>query len=305
MSQVFGPVPSRRLGFSLGIDLVPFKTCTLDCVYCQLGRTSRKTVLRRSYIALDPIVANLKRTLARRQQIDYITLSGSGEPTLHSRIGRIIDEIKRMTDIPVAVLTNGTLLHLKSLRTQLSKADLVIPSLDATSQNIFDRVNRPHPSLKIDRVLSGLKDFREEFSGEIWIEVMLVKGINDGVECIDSMRQLLPEMGCNRIQLNTVIRPPSEACAQPLTLEEMLRIKERLGKNCEIIHRFNRSGQKAYREDLEEQILNLIGRRPVGIREISSALGLHENEVIKYLETLSETGRVRSEYFEGKVYYQR
>ena len=305
MSQIFGPVPSRRLGFSLGVDLVPFKTCTLDCVYCQLGRTTRKTVLRRPYIQAERILADLKDALSHGQQIDYITLSGSGEPTLHSQIGWIIDEIKKITEIPVAVLTNGTLFTIKRLREELSRVDLMIPSLDATSQDIFQRINRPHPGLEIDKIMAGLKAFREQFKGQIWLEVMLVKGINDGAEAIHSLREVITELGCDKIQLNTVIRPPSETYARPLDFDEMLKIKKFLGKRCEVIPRFSRRAQKAYQKDIERRILDLVVRRPVCMRDISSTLGVHENEVIKYMETLSESGQVKAERFNGRFYYHR
>jgi wyosine [tRNA(Phe)-imidazoG37] synthetase (radical SAM superfamily) len=305
MSQVFGPVPSRRLGFSLGVDLVPFKTCTLDCIYCQLGGTTRKTVLRRSYVAPGGIMADLKEALSQGQRVDYITLSGSGEPTLHSQIGWIIDEIKKIADIPVAVLTNGTLFTVKTLRKELSRADIVIPSLDATSQDIFQRINRPHPALNIKKIINGLRAFRGEFTGQIWLEVMLVKGVNDGAEAIRSLREGLPELGCDKIQLNTVIRPPSENFARPLDFDEMVKIKKFLGERCEVIPRFSRRGQRAYKEDVEHQILDLVGRRPVTVGDISEALGLHENEVIKYVETLSESGQVNAELFNGRFYYHR
>jgi len=203
MSQIFGPVPSRRLGFSLGVDLVPFKTCTLDCVYCQLGSTTRKTVLRRPYVPAERIIAELKAALGHGQEIDYITLSGSGEPTLNSQIGWIIDETRKITDTPVAILTNGTLLSIKSVRKELSRADLVIPSLDATSQEVFEKVNRPYLSLRIESVIGGLKAFREEFKGQIWLEVMLVKGINDGADAIESLGKVTAQLGCEKIQLNS------------------------------------------------------------------------------------------------------
>ena len=305
MGHIFGPVPSRRLGFSLGVDLVPFKTCTLDCVYCQLGSTTRKTVLRRPYVPAERIIAELKAALGHGQEIDYITLSGSGEPTLNSQIGWIIDETRKITDTPVAILTNGTLLSIKSVRKELSRADLVIPSLDATSQEVFEKVNRPYLSLRIESVIGGLKAFREEFKGQIWLEVMLVKGINDGADAIESLGKVTAQLGCEKIQLNTVIRPPTEKYARPLEYEEMAEIKKRLGEKCEIIPRFSRRGQKAYKRDVEHRISDLVGRRPVTVRDISEALGLHENEVIKYLETLSESGEVKAEQFKESTYYHR
>ena len=250
-------------------------------------------------------MAELKETLARGQQIDYITLSGSGEPTLNSEIGWLIKEIRRISDTPVAVLTNGTLLALKSIRMQLSRADLVIPSLDAVSQDVFEKINRPYLGLRINEIIEGLKTFRNQFKGQIWLEVMLVKGINNGPDTIEPLRELIPELGCDRVQLNIVIRPPAEDYARPLDDDEMAQIKRRLGEKCGIISRFTRRGQKAYKKDVERQIIDLLGRRPVTIRDISEALGLHENEVIKYLETLSESGEVTVERFEESTYYHR
>jgi len=260
-------------------------------------------VLRRPYVAADWIIAELKETLAHGQEIDYVTLSGSGEPTLNSQIGRIIDEIKNITDTPVAILTNGTLFTMKSLRRDLSRADLVIPSLDTASQEIFEKINRPYPSLRIHKIIGGLEAFRQQFEGQIWMEVMLVKGINDGTDAIESLQIVIPQLGCNKIQLNTVIRPPSESYAEPLDFDEMAKIRRSLGDKCEIISRFTRRNQKAYKRQVEHQILDLIGRRPVTFRDISEALGLHENEVIKYLETLSEAGEVKAEQFDGSTYY--
>jgi wyosine [tRNA(Phe)-imidazoG37] synthetase (radical SAM superfamily) len=262
-------------------------------------------VRRKPYVEVEKILTDLRKTLIRGQQIDYITLSGSGEPTLHSQIGGIIEEIKEITNIPVAILTNGTLFTVKHLREELVQADLVIPSLDAASQDIFETINRPHPSLEIDKIVGGLKAFREQFKGQIWLEVMLVKSINDRGEAIGSLQEVLPELGCDKIQLNTVIRPPSETYAQPLDFDEMLKIKKLLGERCEVIPRFSRRGQRAYKKDVEDQILDLVGRRPVTVGDISEALGLHENEVIKYVETLTESGQVKAERFNSQLYYYR
>jgi wyosine [tRNA(Phe)-imidazoG37] synthetase (radical SAM superfamily) len=250
-------------------------------------------------------MADLKNTLVHGQRVDYITLSGSGEPTLHSQIGRIIEEIKEITNIPVAILTNGTLFTVKRLREEIVRADLVIPSLDAASQEIFETINRPHPALNMKEIIKGLIAFRGEFKGQIWLEVMLVKGVNDGAEAVRSLRKVIPELGCDKIQLNTVIRPPSEDYARSLNLEGMLKVKKLLGQRCEIVPRFSRQSQKAYREDLEQRILDLVARRPVSIRDISSTLGMHENEVIKYMETLTEAGQVKAERFSGQFYYHR
>lgn len=304
MSQIFGPVPSRRLGFSLGVDVVPLKTCTYNCIYCQLERTSQKTLRRAEYIAAKPILEELRHVLSLGQQIDYITFSGSGEPTLNAKIGEMIRKIKEMTCIPVAVLTNGSLLYEQEVREALWAADLVIPSLDAVSDEAFRRINRPHGRLKIGTILEGLKAFRESFSGQFWLEIMFVKGINDGPEEITRMRGLIAQLRPEKIQLNTVVRPPAEAFAYPLNQEEMEAIRERLGGNAEIIASFERKEQSAYKADVEEAVLTLLQRRPVTLSDISEAMGVHRNEVVKYLEVLEKDGKIAARIFADERYYQ-
>jgi len=306
MSQIFGPVPSRRLGFSLGIDIVPFKTCSLDCIYCQLGRTTHKTVERKEYIHSNQILKELEKFLKEKKKIDYITFSGSGEPTLNSDIGKMITEIKKMTSIPVAVLTNGTLLYNPQVRENLLEADLVIPSLDAVSEKVFKEVNRPHPLLKIDEIISGMINFSKEFKGKIWLEIMLVKGVNDSLKEMEKEAQIIKEMKLNKIQLNTVIRPPAESSAQALNMKDLEKIREIFGKEkCEIIAKFKERRQKAYKKDIEEEILRTLKRRPLTIEDLSFFLGLHRNEVIKYIAVLEEKGQVKSQFHSGQKYYEK
>lgn len=302
--QIYGPVPSRRFGFSLGVDPVPYKTCTLDCIYCQLGKTTCKTVKRKGYVSLDEILSQLEEILCLNQHIDYITLSGSGEPTLNSQIGRLIKEIKRMSSIPVAVLTNGTLLFQEELRRELLEADLVAPSLDGATQETFERVNRPHPSLKIDRIIQGLKAFRQEFEGRIWLEIMLVKGINDRVDHIEKLKQAISELRPDKVQLNTVVRPPSEKFACALSAQQLESIRELLRGNAEIIPQFERREQRAYQQDVEDAILALLSRRPVTLADISDSLGIHRNRLIKYLQDLENQKRIKSVVYNSLQYYE-
>ena len=303
MAQIFGPVPSRRLGFSLGIDTIPFKTCSLDCIYCQLGRTTNKTVERKEYIKAEKILKELEKVLEKGKRIDYITFSGSGEPTLNSKIGEMIKRIKKLTSIPVAVLTNGTLLYLPQMQEELSQADIVIPSLDAVSQDIFKKVNRPHPSLNIDRIISGISSFSKEFKGKIWLEIMLVKGINDSLEEMRKTAKITEDINIEKIQLNTVVRPPAEEFAQALSLEELKGIKAILGEKCEIIAEFKREQQKAYKKDVEDVILTMVKRRPVTVDDIANSLGVHQNEVIKYMEVLERESKVKNKLYDGRRYY--
>lgn len=304
MGQIFGPVPSRRLGFSLGVDTIPFKTCSLDCIYCQLGRTINKTIQRKEYIAADDISREIEEVLREGKRIDYITFSGSGEPTLNSEIRRMISRIKELTSIPLAILTNGTLLYRPRIREDLMEADLVIPSLDTVTQEIFEMVNRPHPSLKIEKVITGIDSFSQEFNGKVWLEIMVVKGINDSLEEIEKAAQVIKQMNLEKIQLNTVVRPPAEEFARPLTREDLNNIKTVLGKKCEIIAEFKRATQKAYKRDVEKRILSMVKRRPVTLVDISHSLGLHRNEIIKYVETLEKKHQVKTEVHSGERYYR-
>jgi len=304
MGQIFGPVPSRRLGFSLGVDTIPFKTCSLNCIYCQLGRTINKTIQRKEYIAADDILREIEEVLREGKRIDYITFSGSGEPTLNSEIRRMISRIKELTSIPLAILTNGTLLYRPRIREDLMEADLVIPSLDTVTQEIFEMVNRPHPSLKIEKVITGIDSFSQEFNGKVWLEIMVVKGINDSLEEIEKAAQVIKQMNLEKIQLNTVVRPPAEEFARPLTREDLNNIKTVLGKKCEIIAEFKRATQKAYKRDVEKRILSMVKRRPVTLVDISHSLGLHRNEIIKYVETLEKKHQIRTKVHSGERYYR-
>lgn len=304
MSQIFGPVPSRRLGFSLGIDTIPFKTCTLDCIYCQLGKTTNKTLERKEYICADLIVDEIKKIIKdKEQRIDYITFSGSGEPTLNSKIGYMIEKVKKITSIPVAILTNGTLLYSDRLKDELKEADLVIPSLDAADEPTFKKINRAHPSLNFEEMLSGMVKFSQEFKGKIWLEIMLIKGINDSSQHIEKISQIIKNIRVDKIQLNTPVRPPAEESVSPLSMPDLEKIRSFLGNKCEIITSFKRTKQKASTKGIEETILAMIKRRPLTLTDISDSLGLHQNEILKCIESLKEKNLVHSKIYSGKRYY--
>ena len=302
--QIYGPVPSRRLGFSLGIDIIPFKTCSLNCIYCQLGATSQKTTQREECIHPSEVLREIKKALHSGQRIDYLTFSGSGEPTLNSAIGKIIRKIKKMTSIPVAVLTNSTLLTRKRVRKALMASDLVVPSLDAATQDVFLKINRPHSTLNIEEIIEGLIRFRQEFKGSFWLEIMLVKGVNDSPAHIKKLKEAIIKINPDKIQLNTVIRPPAEKFAQPLNLKELERIKQIFGQKCEIIAPFEKKEQPSASENIREAINSIIRRRPVTLFDIASSLGRHQNEVIKHLNALLEEGKVKSVAHRGQRYYE-
>ncbi|MEA1905593.1 MAG: radical SAM protein [Euryarchaeota archaeon] len=302
-SYIFGPVPSRRLGRSLGIDITPYKTCTFDCVYCQLGRTTEKTVQRREYVPKDLVLSELERFLNKNEgDIDCITFAGSGEPTLHSKIGEMIDAIKTMTDIPVVVITNGSLLFLEDVRNDLMNTDLVLPSLDAATTQGFRAVDQPHESLKIGQIVEGLRIFKEAFEGKFWLEIMIVKGLNDSDDEISALTDAVSRIGPDRVQLNTVVRPSMED-VEAASRSEMMGLCERFteslghGGNVEII--------ADARIWVRADILPLIERRPLTIDEISDALQVHRNEAAKYLRELEVRGEVVEMMHEGKRYFTR
>jgi len=285
LKYIFGPVPSRRLGRSLGIDLVPFKTCTFDCVYCDLGRTTCKTTSRTSYVSPVEIRVELELTLSNlERKPDYITLSGSGEPTLNQNIGEIIDTIKNLTSIPLAVLTNGSLLSIEEVREEL--------------------VGRPHPSLKIEEIISGLIQFRKQYLGQIWLEVVFCRGINDDKKEIDKLKGIIESIGPDRVQLNTPVRPPAEEFAYPLTSTQLEEIRETLGNGAEIISEVAAPLGEEFDFVKDTEILNLIKRRPCTTEDISRALGLRIDEVVKHLDRLRKMGTIRYRMYQHHCYYE-
>jgi wyosine [tRNA(Phe)-imidazoG37] synthetase (radical SAM superfamily) len=302
---IFGPVPSRRLGRSLGIDLIPFKTCTFDCIYCDLGRTKHKTTLRQPFAPLEEILKELEFTLSTlKRKPDFITLSGSGEPTLNANIGEIIRGVKEITSIPTAVLTNGSLLFLDEVREDLLEADVVLPSLDAITPALFEYMNRPAPSLKVEEIISGLIQFRSQYRGQIWLEVLFCRGANDGNEEVEKFKGVIEKVQPDRVQLNTSVRPPAEDFAFPLTLIQLEVIRKKLGSKAEIISEFAAPLGEELNSVKDTEILNLIKRRPCTMEDISKALGLRLDEVVKHLDHLTKTGAIRYRMFEHRCYYE-
>ncbi len=302
--HIYGPVPSRRLGYSLGIDILPFKTCTLDCIYCQLGSTRRTTIRTGRYFDEDRIFSQIQAALSALHKIDYITFSGSGEPTLNTALGSLIRRIKSVTDIPVAVLTNGTLLTRKEVRKALIAADLVVPSLDAATQEVFEKINRPHPSLRVDDIIESLQRFRRDFSGRIWIEVMLVAGINDSPEHIRRLKAVIASLNPEKVQLNTVVRPPAEDLALPLDRRSLERIRRVMGDKAEIIADFPHLPQPSAHRQVQEAILALVRRRPATIDDLIHGLGQHRDQVVKAAEELVRRGKLRVRDHDRHKYYE-
>jgi len=302
--HTYGPVPSRRLGYSLGVDIAPYKTCTLDCIYCQLGPTTKKTVRRSSFFEEEEILAQIRSALSSSPRIDFITFSGSGEPTLNKTLGLLIREIKKTSDIPVAVLTNSTLLTRAEVRKDLWAADLVVPSLDAATQEVFRRLNHPHPSLSVDAVIRGLIQFRRQFKGKIWLEILLVRGVNDSPAHLRKLREAAEKIHPDRIHLNTVVRPPAQRTARPLSLEEMRRAKAFFGKKAEIVAPFDRSEPAATQAGTEEAVMAAVRRRPMTLPDLAAVLGRHPNELLKVLDLLLKEKSIRIVHFKGEKFYE-
>ena len=301
---LYGPVPSRRLGLSLGVDVTAFKHCTLDCVYCQLGRTTKKTIERKDYVPVEAVLDELKDKLSQPLQVDFITISGSGEPTLNSRLGELIDGVRKITDIPVAVLTNGTLLYKQDVRTDCAKADLVLPSLDAGDEQTFKRINRPHRDISIEKLVSGLCAFRNEFAGQIWLEVFLIDGINTSDQQIAKIKGLIEHIRPDKVQLNTAVRPTAEAGVKRVTEKKLSAIAEELGGQCEIIADFSRQQVSKTIESIADEVLSILKRRPCSLNDICSSLGIHQNEALKYIADFQNQGVIDSEQKDGETIFK-
>jgi wyosine [tRNA(Phe)-imidazoG37] synthetase (radical SAM superfamily) len=289
-NYVFGPVPSRRLGRSLGVDLVPLKTCSYDCIYCQLGRTTCKTIERKEWVPLEAVLNELKGKLSTRP--DYITLSGSGEPTLYSRLDELIQRIKAMTDIPVAVLTNGSLLWQEEVQRQLASADLVMPSLDAGDPTTFHLVNRPHKAITFEKMLSGLIAFRRHFHGRYWLEVLLVSAFTDFEPELATIRACAARIAPDRVLLGTVTRPPAEDFALAVPHERLLDMAMTFSPPAEVLEHLLDSTLVQPSSASREDILALLARRPCTIDDIATGLRMHKVEVLKHVESLAANGLI-------------
>jgi len=314
-SFVYGPVPSRRLGLSLGINIIPFKTCTLDCVYCQCGKTTRKTLERRSFFPVKDILSAVRSAvrdsslITHHSSLSFLTFSGEGEPTLNRDIGHIIRRLKREFHIPVAVITNSTLLTDPQVRRDLCAADLVVPSLDAADQRNFVRVDRCHRDLSVADIIEGLKLFRRRYRGKMWLEIMLVKGINDSVEHVVALRRAAWEIKPDRVQLNTVVRPPAEKFAKPMSQDDLEQIQCLFGPNTDIVAtrprvlRRPQSKIQNPKSEIDGRVLATTRGRPVTEDDLVGSLGVAPADVDAALRRLLLARHIRQVAFRGKTYY--
>lgn len=308
MSAVFGPVPSRRLGYSLGVDLVPpeRKTCAFDCVYCQVGRTGNKSIERTEMIPTAAVIKELEKQLPK-ENIHYVTFSGTGEPTLHKDLGKIIDRIHDLCPTPVAVITNSALIERNDVQRDLAKADLVVPSLDAVRQETFEKINRPHSSLRIDRIIKGLTAFSANFHGDLWLETMFVKGVNDGLDELLKFKETIELINPDKIHVNTPTRPPVESWVQTLEPTELERIAAMFGEKALVIGippSRDYQAMKPSLTELEEEVIELIKRRGVTLNDLVQSLGMHRDVANDILEKLIADKRAKKAVHGGVTYFR-
>ena len=303
--HIFGPVPSRRLGISLGVDIIPYKTCSLDCLYCECGRTTFLTSERQSFFPPQLVLDELKKVLPGIPHLDFITFSGSGEPTLNSDLGWLIAAIKKISAVPLAVLTNGTLLFREDVRHDLLEADVVLPSLDAATAGSFVRINQPCPGLDVERIIAGLEIFRGQYPGKIWLEIFIVKGVNDREEEIAALGRALRRIAPDKVQLNTLDRPPAYQGIASADFGALEQIRGRWSDfPVEIIKRANRREEiPAFSANLENSLLNTIRRRPLTIDDMEALTAKGENELRRYLDILEREKKIKPVIVGERIFY--
>jgi wyosine [tRNA(Phe)-imidazoG37] synthetase (radical SAM superfamily) len=305
---LFGPVASRRFGLSLGVDLLPQKVCSFDCVFCEVGRTLHRTIERKEYVPTREVIKELRKWKALKIPADVITVAGSGEPTLHIGFGEIIDEINSWQSYPSLLLTNSSLMFLPEVRKEALKAKIVKASLSAFDQQSFNAICRPHPELVFTKILEGLHSFRNEFKGKLWLEVFIVPGINDATDAVKNIARLIKALNPDKVQLNTAIRPAAESFVKAADGELLKKLATLFEPAAEVIGFFNfnkRDELEFYGNEKvsQEAIIKLIGRRPCSLEEIALALNAKKETLAAILETLLENKAIRQETRNNGTYY--
>ena len=316
MNIVYGPVPSRRLGMSLGIDPIPKLTCTFDCIYCQLGKKRYKVrgpeEVKESFPTPAEIAAEVGAALAKHSHVDYITFSGSGEPTLNPRFKEAVEKIRRFTKTPIALITNSSLLTRPAVLDAAAGFDLVLPSLDAGDQETFLRINRPSPGFSIDEIAKAIEKLARRVP--IWLEVMLVKSekIRTNIDP-DSIGRIIEKIRLIRpheVNLNTPVRPPEETI-DPVPEARLLEIRARMEQALPqipivIVPPRTQARSKLSREkEISKEILNILSVRPCTPTDLTDSLGINPAEVGKYLARLVEVEKIGRRVQGGKFYYTR
>lgn len=304
MNHVFGPVHSRRLGLSLGIDPVQHTTCSLDCVYCQLGATRTQTLERRVYATADAVVDEVRAVIGSGVRMDCITFSGTGEPTLNSDLGKMIARIKTLCSVPVVVITNSTLMHLDAVRSDLMHADIVIPSVNAASEAVFARLCRPLPGFDFSGMLQGLETFSMQYPGRLWVEVMLAAGINDSEDELGKLAGCLARLKCEKIQINTVTRPPAEKDCAAVSRDVLERARLRFGPRAEIIGEAKAADGQPSSAGRTGDILALVRSHPCTLEQLCRTLGLDRAPVEEALRALLAAKKIEQTGHGTEIFYR-
>jgi wyosine [tRNA(Phe)-imidazoG37] synthetase (radical SAM superfamily) len=296
MKYVYGPIPSRRLGQSLGVDPIPLKTCNWNCVYCQLGRSVPLTNTRDEYVPREEVIEQIRQTLESHEpgEIDYISFVGSGEPTLHSSLGWMIRQVKAMTDIPVAVITNGSLLYRPEVRNELAAADVVMPTIVAGNEELYRRINRPHPEITFGRIVEGLMTFRQEYIGRLWVEIMLIKGLNDTVEALRELATALRSVQPDEVHITLPTRPPSETWVEPPDEESIMRATAIFGDIAHVVHPDGGDFDLSGYANVVDAVIGIITRHPMSQSQLKRSLTLWAPaQVDQALAQLAAGGRAK------------
>ncbi len=299
---LFGPVPSRRFGRSLGIDLVPFKTCTLDCAFCEVGPTTASLAERREYAPVAAILDEFRRWVDAGGAADVVTLAGSGEPTLHARLGDIIRGIRALSALRIAILTNSTLLHVPDVRRDAALADIVKASLCAWDEASFARLHHPCAGIGFRGLIDGLTAFRAAFRGELWLEAMLVAGYNDDPDQVARIAALANALGAERVQLNTVVRPPAHAGAAPVPAERLASFCDLFRPRAEVIAPFDAASGAAPLSD--DAIVAMLARRPCTVADIAAVTAMPYAEAARRIAEFIAAGRITRIDRDGQSYFQ-
>ena len=307
MKYVYGPVPSRRLGRSLGIDPIPSKTCNFQCIYCQLGKTTNFTNVRKNYLPKNEIIAEMKEAVTQNEgKFDYITFVGSGEPTLYKDLKELILKAKKVSNKPICVITNGGLLYDKQVRDALILSDVVLPSLDAGDEKSFIRINRPHPSIKYSSVIQGMIDFKKHFTGKFWIEIMVMKGINDSKEELLKIKQKIDLIMPERIDINVPIRPPAKNWVK-IPDKSIISVLNEIFDDYNNIN-FPEIGKFGFfSSDFEKEILSIIERHPMRqeqILETFSSKELNKDQILTRLQQLELQKKIEKTKYLDHIYWK-
>ncbi|MCE7742919.1 MAG: radical SAM protein [Candidatus Heimdallarchaeota archaeon] len=305
MKYIYGPVPSRRLGKSLGISPIPDKTCNYTCIYCQLGRTTQYTNSREMFFPVEEIIDEVKCALNQEKDIDFITIVGEGEPLLYEGLGALISEVKELTSTPIAIITNGALLSRDDVRKEILEADVVLPTLDAYSEEMFRKINRPFKDIKLVNVIEGFREFRKIFKNQIWLEIMLIKDMNDDVKSLKEIRKLIDQIKVDRVYINVPIRPPAESWVE-IPPSNRLIVAQEILKAESIAHFEELLVDSVDRESPPfNQILNILKRHPLRNEQVYTLFpSMSKKEIDSLLDDMKSEDLIEPIEYNNKTFWE-